>query len=283
MADQKWEIFGPNGQRTTDDPGNATVVEGGNGESRTPFNWGDLAYTAGGGALGYMLSKWIMGDDDDDDRKKKGGFLKSIVPWLAAAAGAYGGHVLSGAGLGIPGFDVGDKGQNGEFAFKRNEDGTIQIPEKPISGKIPNKAGNILLGTGGATAAGAAVGRAAKRPSSLLEKVRRAGDAVDAEKIRQRIYGTSKNPDSVAKLNALEENLAKINEKYVKSYARSQRPLGKVVGAVGSKWNRMLGSKGGFASAGLQLGAGTLGRIVGHILNERRRNINKGVEYAGGR
>lgn len=161
---QEYYIGGPNGNRTTTDPGSATVVSGFGGSDKKPTDWGDMAYTAGGGMLGYMLSKWLMGDGDEEGGKKKSkGVLKSIIPWLAAAAGAYGGHLLSGSGLK-------EKGQIGEFAFKKNEDGTVRVPSKPWSGKNLHRTGNVLGATGAATMAKGVAEIVKNRPASLMAR-----------------------------------------------------------------------------------------------------------------
>jgi len=274
-GDQEYYVVNPNGTagRTTTDPGNAKVI-GGDSES-TPSNWNDWAYTAGGGALGYMLSKWLMGDDEDDKGKKKNkGFLKSIIPWLSAAAGAYGGHLLSGASLS-------EKGQSGEFAFKKNKDGTIQTPSsRPWSGKIPRQAGNVLLYSGGVTGAGATLGRIASRPDRLLSRIDDIRKKIDDMKMTSARNGTAGTEPVKAQIAALKKAKDALKETYTKSVTRSSRSFWKPIDWAGAKWNR-LGRLGGFGSAGIQIGSGLLGKWVGHIMNSRRKGFDKAMRLAG--
>ena len=163
----KYTVVGDNGVRTTSDPGKAKLIEGGGDKYPGTPGWGDLAYTAGGGALGYLLSKWIMGDDDDEDDKKKGGFFKSIIPWLAAAAGAYGGHYLSGSASKAP-------GESGEYAFKTDEDGNINIGKAPEKGRFAHRTGNVLAGAAAAQGTRSAANWARYRPQRLRDSAREA-------------------------------------------------------------------------------------------------------------
>lgn len=127
--------------RTSNDKGNATLVNGEGGKNELNFtDWKPWAYTAGGGALAYLLAKKLFDDDDDEDGKKKG-FIGTILPYLAAVGGGLGGYALSGVGN--------EAGQNGEVAFKIGPDGKVQMPDKPMSGKWLNRTGlgAMALGT----------------------------------------------------------------------------------------------------------------------------------------
>lgn len=59
-------------------------------ERHEKFDWAPWAYMAGGGILSYLLASDLFGSNDRDSN-----FLQRIAPWLAAAAGAWGGHYLS--------------------------------------------------------------------------------------------------------------------------------------------------------------------------------------------
>lgn len=276
MADnQEWQIYGPNGTRTTNDPGAATVI-GGSGDA-TPSYLAPLAYTAGGGALGYMLSKWLMGDDEEtgkDGKKKDKGALRSIVPWLAAAAGAYGGHLLSGSWLS-------DKGMNGEFAFRKNKDGTLEVPKsRPWSGKVPNAIGNKLMGASAIPFVRGGFSAAANRPARLQGKIDSLIDEMSRVKGKPRYTAAD-----TARLDALKAELKKTTEKHVKSVGRSSTPYGRLVGALGKqapgRWGSLLNTKGSFLTSAGLMASGLLGRLAGHVMNGRRRAAEEAMRLAG--
>ena len=127
-------MVGKDGQtRTSSELGDATLVDGGKGGEKAQFtDWKPWAYTAGGGALAYILAKKLFDDDDDDGKgKKKSGFLNSIIPYLAAVGGGLGGYAISGMGSGN-----GEKGRAGEAAFKVDKDGNTVMPKDvPGGGK----------------------------------------------------------------------------------------------------------------------------------------------------
>lgn len=89
-------------------------------------DWKQWAGVLGGGAGAYLLAKSLMGDDeiDENGKKKKKGFLKSIVPWLAAMAGGVGGSYLA-SGIASPV----KPGKKGGVAVKVNDDGTVSLPD----------------------------------------------------------------------------------------------------------------------------------------------------------
>ena len=262
----EYVIAGPEGTRTSSDPGGAKVMGGGGKTSSQPSSFGDLAYTAGGGALGYLLSKWIMGDDDDEKGKKKGGsLLRSIVPWLSAAAGAYGGHVLSGAGST-------DKGRPGEFAFKKNEDGTIEIPKKPQSGGNSHRVGNVALGTSAVTGARSAANYIYHRPEILRDK---------ALRLRNAPHQTRKTIELARKFTS------KANEIEAKRIARNGflRGTGSLVGGdlpKGPRWAKALtGWKGSLATSLASLGLSGGAHWLGSNMNENRREWKRALQALG--
>lgn len=281
MADNKQEylVVNPEGgaARTTTDPGNATVVGG--SSAATPFDWTPWAYTAGGGALGYMLSKWLMGDDEDEKGNKKDkGILKSLIPWLSAAAGAYGGHLLSGAGLT-------DKGHKGEYAFRKNEDGTIQAPSsRPWSGKIPRKTGNGLLYASALPAGRAAFSAAANRPGRLLDKINSAQAERDAIMAGNRSV-RSLNAKDAARVGVLDENIKKFTKQLDGSNRRAGSLYGKTVNFFGKqapgKWGKLLNTKGSLLTSLALALSGGAGKWLGHSMNARRKGIDRAMELAG--
>ena len=273
MADKEQYYIpgaGLDGNRTTGDIGDASIVPGFGGKDVTqPTDWGDLAYTAGGGALGYALSKWLMGDDDEDKngKKKDNGILKSLIPWLSAAAGAYGGHLLSGSGLGF-------KGENGELAFKRNPDGSIHVPNRPWSGKYVNYAGSAPLAAAGVTAAGGIARFKSREPEMAKELY---DDALADLRKAQGTKGTPK-----ADLDAIRETVASRRKDWLdaKSKWNPKTLRGKTIGRLGKFWRRTgrLGGPAGFAA---QLGLGGLLELIGHYMNSRQRDFDEAARRAG--
>lgn len=253
----KYTVVGNNGVRTTSDPGKAKLIEGGGDKYLGTPGWADLAYTAGGGTLGYLLSKWIMGDDDDEDGKKKGGFFKSIIPWLAAAAGAYGGHYLSGSASKAP-------GESGEYAFKTDEDGNINIGKAPEKGRFEHRTGNVLAGAAAAQGARSAANWAQSRPQEIregaaallrdsgshqddfLEALRRRGKNFDPDKA---VKGTLK-PKTLERYNELLERAQRIKDSRVADrnwgWLRNGAHIGTVPGKGNAKlWARLARLAGG--------------------------------------
>ena len=268
MSDkQEWVIANPKSgtTRTTTDPGNAKIMGGGAGKSQQPLNLSSLAYTAGGGALGYFLSKWLMGDDDDDEdgKKKNGGLLKSIVPWLSAAAGALGGNVLSGS-------LSGSKGNSGEYAFRKNEDGSIDIPEKPSKGGTAHRVGNVALATSAVSGARSAANYVYNRPNILRDKAARIG-----------AIGTPASRTLARKLNSLADNID------AKRAGRNRflRGAGRAIGgnlSKGPRWAKALaGWKGSLLSSIASLGLSGGAHWLGSEMNEERRDWLKAMESLG--
>lgn len=268
MSDkQEWVIANPESgtTRTTTDPGSAKVMGGGAGKSSQPFNLSSLAYTAGGGALGYFLSKWLMDDDEEDEngKKKEGGLLKSLVPWLSAAAGALGGHVLSGA-------MSGNRGTSGEFAFRKNEDGSIDIPKKPRSGGTAHRVGNIALATSAVSGARSAANYVYNRPNILRDKA-----------TRIRALGTPESRTLARKLESLANNID------AKRAGRNGflRGTGRAFGGNLSKgpgWAKALtGWKGSLATTLASLGLSGGAHWLGSEMNEDRREWQRAMESLG--
>ena len=248
-------VTGKNGTRTTDDPGQATVIGGEGRPADLPFDWGNLAYTAGGGALGYMLSKWLMGDDEDEKDKKKGkGILKSLVPWLSAAAGAYGGHLLSGASSGEP-------GQRGEFAFFKNEDGTVNIPHKPKSGGGHHRFANKSLAVSAGTGFRALANYFENLPDRLRGKAKRIkANGVVRSNVTNLIESYKDRAAMIEAKRATRSKALEIPRKLVGGNIPGPR-----------WWKTLTGWKGNLiasiASAALGIGA----HIAGHEMNAERR------------
>lgn len=164
-------MVGKDGQtRTSSELGDATLVDGGKGGEKAQFtDWKPWAYTAGGGALAYILAKKLFDDDDDDGKgKKKSGFLNSIIPYLAAVGGGLGGYALSGMGSGN-----GEKGRAGEAAFKVDKDGKTSVPKE-----LP-RGGNLERATAAATGVvGTALGTRALAHRYYTRADRMAADAI---------------------------------------------------------------------------------------------------------
>lgn len=282
MADKdEYYVVGPNGNRTTDDPGNAKTMWSFGGKDKTPTNWGDIAYTAGGGALGYALSKWLMGDDDDEDDgkgKKKGGMLRSLIPWLAAAAGAYGGHLLSGSALS-------EKGQKGEFAFKKNEDGTISVPGRPFGGDIPHVGGSVLRWTGGLTGA-----------KGLAQAIRFAPERLARRNIANRFSNAPQKvidelSKRISKMRASRSAFSGAHPRLSSFLGRLANPLFRSDTSLGFDRNTIdsflrkgrLGRKlnGNIWSALAQFGLSGVADYLGYRMNSRRRAFDEAVRRAG--
>ena len=135
--------------RTTGDAGSATVLEPSKDGKSVPLgadstgDWKPWAFTAGGGALAYMLAKYLL-DDDDDRKKGKKSWFKSVLPYLAAVGGALGGHALSQPARG-------KNGAKGEYAFRIGEDGNIVDPGDKNAPSDGTAAYSVAGAAGGAS------------------------------------------------------------------------------------------------------------------------------------
>lgn len=99
-------------------------------ERHEKFDWAPWAYMASGGILSYLLASDLFGSNDRDSN-----FLQRVAPWLAAAAGAWGGHYLSKKA-----------DYNGPtFTLPVDEDGNIDTTV------IPTGKGWMYMGAGGGT------------------------------------------------------------------------------------------------------------------------------------
>lgn len=173
MADSYTIVNNEGDIRTASNPGEATLLNPSEGGGKSTFSdLKPLAYSATGGLISYVLAKYLLGNDDDDDedqgvkKPKWKKTLKGIVPFLAAAGGAYGGYKLSGRGSKL-------FGRKGEIAIKNNEDGsTSAVDVNDLDKQKGNYAGALAGGVVGGAGAGRTVlnfrhGTALKAQASL--------------------------------------------------------------------------------------------------------------------
>ena len=203
MADEYVAFGKDTPARTVTDVGDAKVLDTTKGTGDFSSDWRPWAYSAGGALASYLLAKAFTGDDevDKDGKKKKKGWLKALAPYLAAAGGALGGYALSGAGTG------GSKGRKGEFAIKKNDDGTVSKVDLPSDGTAGYTAAGVL-GTGAAASGTRGVlihkYHVAQRSRGVLEALasREARSAAEAAN-REALENLNAAQRSERELNAL--------------------------------------------------------------------------------
>ena len=135
--------------RIAKDPGEAKVLTPAkDAKKMIHSDWKPWAYSAGGGALAYLLADSIMGEETKKDKDDSVWMrvLKKSIPYAAGAAGALGGYALSKKAA--------DEKKN-EIALEMNPDGSVSEPN------IPTGAAAKGLGWGAFAGAGAAGARAA--------------------------------------------------------------------------------------------------------------------------
>ena len=226
MADSYTIVHNEGDIRTASNPGEATLLNPSEGGGRSTFSdLKPLAYSATGGLISYVLAKYLLGNDDDDEdngvkKPKWKKTLNGILPFLAAAGGAYGGYKLSGRGSKL-------FGRKGEIAIKNNEDGsTPSVDVNDLDKQKSNYAGALAGGAVG----GAGAGR------TVLNF--RHGTALKAQAAIDALSASREAEASKKILNELE---GKLNDarKRIRSLSGEQKELAKAeVASLKSSFNR---------------------------------------------
>ena len=190
-------------KRTSGDAGSATILEPGKDGKSAPLgadgegSWKPWAFTAGGGALAYLLAKYLLGDDDDEKNGKKKSWFKKILPYLAAAGGAFGGYAFSQP-------PHGKNGAKGEYAFRIGDDGKVSGPgpdDTPSDGSVEKKVG---VGSAGAATLTGLRGWFKHRFNKILE----------SERLEQAITANDAATKAHEARLASGQSLQRVQEKY---------------------------------------------------------------------
>ena len=139
--------------RIAKDPGNAEVLTPAkDAKKMTHSDWKPWAYSAGGGALAYLLADSIMGEETKKDKDESVWMrvLKKSIPYAAGAAGALGGYALSK--------NAADEKKN-EIAREMNPDGSVSEPNMPTGDVAKGIGWGAFAGAGAAGARAAAMWR----------------------------------------------------------------------------------------------------------------------------
>lgn len=273
MADNVMIVGKDGGVRTSSSAGSATKLnQSGPDSFDVSNNWKSMAGMAGGGALAYLLTDWLMGDKDrDEDGKKRSStskFLRWLAPLAAGAAGAYGGYGLMSPQHGKP-------GRKGEFAFKFN-------PETGMAGKIHvnngqnwHRAGNVMAGVGAGTGAVTGASFAADRlirHAKLDRKIRK----LDALVNRFEINGWTGDiaAKAVEKLEKLKAKQAWRNEVVRKISINHPRMAGAIstLGKGGFRWGGLAGTLASLIGSGAAHAIGSNINADARLLRESLRN-----------
>lgn len=135
--------------RIANEPGEAKVLTPAkDAKKMTRSDWKPWAYSAGGGALAYLLADSIMGEETKNDKDESVWMrvLKKSIPYAAGAAGALGGYALS-------------KKAANEIALEMNPDGSVSEPNMPTGTAAKGLGWGAFAGAGVAGARAAALWR----------------------------------------------------------------------------------------------------------------------------
>jgi len=144
MPNKQYMIIGQDGNTSISDTlGNATLLstdpKGESKEAPGANSWGQFAGMAGGGLLAYWLANKMFGQSEEERKKgKKTGLLRSLMPYLAAAGGAIGGHYLMSP--------VGEKPSSGDLAVELDENGKakpVDMSKLPSGGTAKHVVGGV--------------------------------------------------------------------------------------------------------------------------------------------
>lgn len=240
MADSYTIVNNEGDIRTASNPGEATLLNPSEGGGRSTFSdMKPLAYSATGGLISYVLAKYLLGNDDDDEdngvkKPKWKKTLNGILPFLAAAGGAYGGYKLSGRGSKM-------FGRKGEIAIKNNEDGsTPSVDVNDLDKQKSNYAGALAGGVVGGAGAGRTVlnfrhGTALKAQAALdaLKSLKNAGLArenankakKDLDDLKKQLDANPSNGKIKTKHIAAEVEYNRLNADAAKIESNARRSL----------------------------------------------------------
>lgn len=139
--------------RIAKEPGEAEVLAPAKGAKKMIHSdWKPWAYSAGGGALAYLLADSIMGEETKKDKDESVWMraLKKLIPYAAGAAGALGGYTLSKKAA--------DEKKN-EIALEINPDGSVSEPNMPTGTAAKGVGLGAFAGAGAAGLRAAALWR----------------------------------------------------------------------------------------------------------------------------
>ena len=139
--------------RIAKEPGDAEVLTPAkDAKKMIHSDWKPWAYSAGGGALAYLLADSIIGEETKKDKDESVWMrvLKKSIPYAAGAAGALGGYALSK--------NAADEKKN-EIALEMNPDGSVSEPNMPTGDVAKGIGWGAFAGAGAAGARAAALWR----------------------------------------------------------------------------------------------------------------------------